>query len=77
MGRGWGGPGVDILYIFRFSHFPKVPGREGATSKHTKKYEISQRKWNFKVRFQKNVDGQVEESVPQVPVAGKIIDPPK
>ena len=40
-----------------------------------RKYELSQRKLNFKVRFQKTIDGEVEESVPQVPVAGKIIDP--
>jgi len=44
---------------------------KGATSQHVKKMNFRNESGISKSDFKKQVDGEVEESVPQVPVAGK------
>ena len=50
---------------------------KGATSKHAKKMNCRNEKWVLKSDFKNKNDGQVEESVPEVPVAGKNTGVPK
>ena len=50
---------------------------KGATSKHAKNMNLRNGSGFSKSDFKKTNDGEVEESVPQVPVAGKNIEPPK
>ena len=50
---------------------------KGATSKHATHINFRNESGNAKSEFKQKNDGEVEESVPQVPVAGKIIEPSK
>ena len=50
---------------------------KGAASRNVKHLDFRNERGISKSDFKNKNDGEVEESVPQVPVAGKITEPPK